>query len=60
MGGGVTAVNLRIYRLLKRQHPSERICKHGEGGVSGVKLGGQKRHLQWLEPFQCWFLMDVL
>lgn len=28
----MTAVNLRIYRLLKRQHPSERICKHGEGG----------------------------
>lgn len=19
-----------------------------------------KSHLQWLEPFQCWFLMDVL
>lgn len=23
-------------------------------------LEDRKRHLQWLEPFQCWFLMDVL
>lgn len=23
-------------------------------------LEDRKRHLQWLEPFQCWFLIDVL
>lgn len=65
----VAAVTLLTCRLIIKKKkdntnrivPTRTVNAHTDIQVSVEwSLEDRKRHLQWLEPFQCWFLMDVL